>query len=90
MAENNFTKPRTTPRTAVNLPRDLSPWSMFVSADALVQAVMLRLAFASVVTWTVWLVKIIELKTAMGRLRRQMLAIAPQRSLARPAGVVIG
>jgi biopolymer transport protein ExbB len=70
------------PWTVVNLPRDLSPWSMFVSADALVQAVMLGLAFASVVTWTVWLAKIIELKTAMRKLRRQILAIAKQRSLA--------
>jgi biopolymer transport protein ExbB len=70
------------PRTVVNLPRDLSPWSMFVSADVLVQAVMLGLVFASMVTWTVWLAKIIELKTAMRRLRKQTLAIAKQRSLA--------
>jgi biopolymer transport protein ExbB len=68
--------------TAVNLPRDLSAWSMFVSADALVQAVMLGLAFASVVTWTVWLAKTIELKWATRRLRAQMLAMADQRSLA--------
>src|ERR1700674_1005035 len=38
-----------------HLPRDLSPWSMFVNADILVQAVILGLAFASLVTWTVWL-----------------------------------
>jgi biopolymer transport protein ExbB len=68
--------------TTVNLPRDLSAWSMFVSADVLVQAVMLGLAFASVVTWTVWLAKTIELKRATRRLRAQMLAMADQRSLA--------
>jgi biopolymer transport protein ExbB len=74
------------PRTAVNLPRDLSPWSMFMSADVLVQAVMLGLAFASVVTWTVWLTKIIELKMAMRRLRAShTLAIAEERSLAEAA-----
>ena len=73
------------PRTAVNLPRDLSPWSMFASADVLVQAVMLGLAFASVVTWTVWLAKIIELKMAMRRLRAHTLAVAEQRSLAEAA-----
>jgi biopolymer transport protein ExbB len=69
-------------QTAANLPRDLSAWSMFVSADVLVQAVMLGLAFASLVTWTVWLAKTIELKRATRRLRAQMLAIADQRSLA--------
>jgi biopolymer transport protein ExbB len=73
------------PRTAVNLPRDLSPWSMFMSADVLVQAVMLGLAFASVVTWTVWLAKIMELKMAMRKLRVQILAFADQRSLAEAA-----
>jgi biopolymer transport protein ExbB len=70
------------PRTTVNLPRDLSPWSMFASADVLVQAVMLGLAFASVVTWTVWLAKIIELKMAMRKLLVQTLALNKQRSLA--------
>ena len=44
-----------------SLPRDLSPWSMFVNADHVVQAVMIGLAFASLVTWTIWLAKGIEL-----------------------------
>jgi biopolymer transport protein ExbB len=43
------------------LPRDLSPWSMFVNADHVVQAVMVGLAFASLVTWTIWLAKGLEL-----------------------------
>ena len=43
------------------LPRDLSPWGMFLGADPLVKAVLIGLAFASVVTWTVWLAKTIEL-----------------------------
>jgi biopolymer transport protein ExbB len=64
------------------LPRDLSPWSMFMSADILVQAVMIGLAFASVVTWTVWLAKSIELWAAMRRLRSAMQAISTERSLA--------
>ena len=34
------------------LPRDLSPWGMFTSADIVVKAVIIGLAFASVVTWT--------------------------------------
>ena len=64
------------------LPRDLSPWSMFMSADILVQAVMIGLAFASVVTWTVWLAKNLELWAAMRRLRTAMEAISTERSLA--------
>ena len=43
------------------LPRDLSPWGMFMSADIVVKAVMVGLAVASVVTWTVSLAKTIEL-----------------------------
>lgn len=43
---------------------------------------MLGLAFASVVTWTVWLTKIIELKMVMRKLRAQTVANAKQRSLA--------
>ena len=42
------------------LPRNLSPWNMFVNADIVVQAVMVGLAFASLVTWTIWLAKTIE------------------------------
>jgi len=39
------------------LPRDLSPWGMYLNADPVVKAVLIGLAFASVVTWTVWLAK---------------------------------
>jgi biopolymer transport protein ExbB len=67
---------------AVHLPRDLSPWSMFVSADIVVQSVMVGLAFASVVTWTVWLAKSIELWIARRRVRAALAAIGEERSLA--------
>src|SRR5262247_4248822 len=59
-----------------DLPRDLSPWGMFLSADPLVKAVLLGLAFASVVTWTVWLAKTIELLAANRRVRRGLAALA--------------
>jgi biopolymer transport protein ExbB len=65
-----------------NLPRDLSPWSMFMSADILVQAVMVGLAFASLVTWTVWLAKNLELWAATRKLRRALSAVSAGRSLA--------
>ena len=53
-----------TPATLSLLPRDLSPWGMFLNADILVKAVMIGLAFASLVTWTVWLAKTLELRNA--------------------------
>ena len=67
---------------AGHLPRDLSPWSMFASADIVVQSVMLGLAFASVVTWTVWLAKSIELLLARRRLQSALAVISDERSLA--------
>jgi biopolymer transport protein ExbB len=67
---------------ALHLPRDLSPWSMFASADIIVQSVIVGLAFASVVTWTVWLAKSIELLFARRNLRIALAAIGEERSLA--------
>jgi biopolymer transport protein ExbB len=64
-----------------HLPRDLSPWSMFLTADIVVQAVIVGLAFASVVTWTVWLAKSIELYLARRRLSRDLVAISNEPSL---------
>src|SRR6516162_4261564 len=46
------------------LPRDLSPWGMYLNADPVVKAVLIGLAFASIVTWTVWLAKTIEIVLA--------------------------
>jgi biopolymer transport protein ExbB len=73
---------------AVHLPRDLSPWSMFASADIVVKAVMIGLAFASVVTWTVWLAKSIELLIARRRVRVALEAVGAERSLAAAAAGV--
>src|SRR3546814_8268082 len=57
------------------LPRDLSPWGMFLGADLVVKAVLIGLAFASVLTWTIWLAKSVELASARKR------AIATFRAL---------
>ena len=59
------------------LPRDLSPWGMFLAADSIVKAVMIGLAFASLVTWTVWIAKTLEL------LRARRAAVAGVKALAR-------
>ena len=73
---------------AAELPRDLTPWGMFVSADIVVKAVMLGLVFASVLTWTIWLAKTLELASARRGLARAQTSLASARSLAeavRPA-----
>jgi len=62
--------------------RELSPWSMFLSADILVKAVMIGLAFASLVTWTVFLAKMIELSLVQRKLRAALGKISDARSLA--------
>lgn len=52
------------------LPHDLSPWGMFLNADIVVKAVIIGLALASLVTWTVFVAKSLELRAA----RREALA----------------
>ncbi len=52
------------------LPKNLSPWGMFMNADWVVKAVMIGLALASLLTWTILLVKSLELHWAVRRERR--------------------
>ena len=63
------------------LPHDLSPWGMFMAADWVVKAVMIGLAFASLVTWTVWLAKTLELAGANARAGRGLKRIVEAASL---------
>jgi len=72
--------PREVP--AARVPRDLSPWSMFLSADILVKAVMVSLAFASLVTWTILLGKTLQLFIARRRVNLALARIAKARTLA--------
>lgn len=67
---------------AVKLPRDLSPWGMFLAADVVVKAVMLGLVFASVLTWTILFAKMIELITARRRMHATIGMLSEARSLA--------
>jgi biopolymer transport protein ExbB len=62
--------------------RELSPWSMFLSADILVKAVMIGLALASLVTWTIFIAKMIELSVIQRKLRGALGKIGDARSLA--------
>jgi biopolymer transport protein ExbB len=67
------------------LPRDLTPWGMFMAADIVVKAVMIGLIFASVLTWTIWLAKTLELIGARRSLARAQGVLAEARSLAEAA-----
>jgi biopolymer transport protein ExbB len=62
------------------LPRDLSPWGMYINADPVVKAVLIGLAFASLVTWTVWLAKTVEIVVAKRRVRAALNVLASVRS----------
>jgi biopolymer transport protein ExbB len=64
----------------LKLPRDLSPWGMFMAADIVVKIVMIGLAFASVLSWTIWFAKAVELMVARARMRRAIAALNQARS----------
>jgi len=57
------------------LPRDLSPWGMFLTANKVVQAVIIGLVLASVITWTIGLAKAIELATLKRKLRGSLTTL---------------
>ncbi|MGY4289875.1 hypothetical protein ACVWXO_009141 [Bradyrhizobium sp. LM2.7] len=69
-------------KSAAPAMKELSPWVMFMSADIIVKAVMIGLAFASLMTWTVFLAKSIELSVASAKLRSALKKVADARSLA--------
>lgn len=73
--------------TLLKLPRDLSPWGMFMAADIVVKAVMVGLVFASVLTWTIWFAKAIELLLAR---RRMATAIGALNTASSWAEVSLG
>jgi biopolymer transport protein ExbB len=62
------------------LPRDLSPWGMYLNADPVVKAVLIGLAFASVITWTVCLAKTLEIFLAKRDVEAALNTLAGVRS----------
>ena len=78
------------PIIVVNLPRDLSPWGMFMAADIVVKAVMVGLVLASLLTWTIWFAKAIELMSARRSLRAAIAALGQARSWDEAAGAMLG
>ena len=49
----------------ITLPHDLSPWGMFLGADIVVKGVLIGLAAASVLTWTIALVTLFRRGSAL-------------------------
>jgi biopolymer transport protein ExbB len=83
LAQESAPEPGTGPIIgAAALPRDLSPWGMFMSADVVVKAVIIGLVLASMVTWTIWLAKTIEIALAKRRTRTALRTLAAAASLA--------
>lgn len=71
----------TAPLAPSVLPRDLSVLGMFMAADWVVQAVMIGLVVASVITWTVFVAKSLELASAFRRQGRLLTAVDRAASL---------
>jgi len=82
--------PAGNPIDVATLPRDLSPWGMYMQADIIVKAVMIGLAIASFVTWTVWLAKTIELIAAKRRLRVIYISVVDRQTMEQLREVVPG
>jgi biopolymer transport protein ExbB len=83
-AANTPAAPATPPAPAATqavLPKDLSVWGMFLAADWVVKAVMIGLVIASVLTWTVFVAKSLELSVAVRQQRRLLAALDSAPSL---------
>jgi biopolymer transport protein ExbB len=70
-------------QTAKNptLPHNLSPWGMFMGADIVVKIVMIGLAFASLITWTICVAKLLELRHETRRAKKRIKVLANDISL---------
>jgi len=62
------------------LPRDLSPWGMYLNADPVVKGILIGLALASVITWTVCLAKAIEIFFANREIHAALARLTSVRS----------
>jgi biopolymer transport protein ExbB len=67
---------------AAELPQDLSPWGMFLHANIIVKVVMIGLAFASLLTWTVFVAKGLELQGARRAVRKGLRTLGTSTTFA--------
>lgn len=73
--------------TSLGMAHDLSPWGMYKNADIVVKAVMIGLAIASIITWTIWIAKGFELMGAKRRLRGEIALLKKSASLKEASSV---
>ncbi|MGJ7547321.1 tonB-system energizer ExbB [Pseudomonas alloputida] len=73
--------------TSLGMAHDLSPWGMYKNADIVVKIVMIGLAIASIITWTIWIAKGFELMGAKRRLRGEIAALKKSVSLKEASSV---
>ncbi|WP_142416056.1 MotA/TolQ/ExbB proton channel family protein [Bartonella massiliensis] len=71
--------------SAVLAVHDFSPFSMFMAADFVVKAVIILLLFASLISWTIAFVKIIEITLAKRRVRQELRLVLNAQTLTRLA-----
>jgi biopolymer transport protein ExbB len=81
LAPDVFAQGAVTPAIG-NLPRDLSAWGMFQTADFVVKLVLIGLAFASLLTWTVAIAKGREVLSERQRLAGDYATLLAASSLA--------
>ncbi|MFL1418045.1 tonB-system energizer ExbB [Pseudomonas fildesensis] len=65
----------------LGMAHDLSPWGMYQNADIIVKIVMIGLAIASIITWTIWIAKGFELLGAKRRLRTEIVHLKKATTL---------
>ena len=66
---------------SLGMAHDLSPWGMYKIADIIVKIVMIGLAIASIITWTIWIAKGFEVLGAKRRLRSEIAQLKKARTL---------
>jgi biopolymer transport protein ExbB len=66
---------------SLGMAHDLSPWGMYKNADIIVKIVMIGLAIASIITWTIWIAKGFELMGAKRRLRTEIVHLKKATTL---------
>lgn len=67
----------------------LTPVSMFMAADPIVKGIIVSLLLASVLTWTIWIAKTVELAIAKRRVTNG-LGVLRQHALLRTASAAFG
>jgi biopolymer transport protein ExbB len=62
-------------------PQNLTVWSMFANADAVVKSVMFLLIAASIATWSIWAAKLLELRRGKRAVGSDLARLADAKTL---------